>query len=370
MTTFQTLGIAALAIGLTACSDTPPASLESIIAAEVSELRAQTEIEVVSVAFVEGGDITTYHFGALAEGGAPNDQTLYDMGSLTKTHTGLVLAQAVSDELIGLDDPIARYLPGIDPDVFQRDGVAVTVRHLATHVSGMPTDLACGEPELAPQARLDCFMAHDRADLMARLANLELLATPGAEYRYSNPGIRVLGAVLEDLYDAPFDALVRRIVFARTGQIDTHVTLSPEDRARWRIGSHENGLPVPDASDYVNPAGGLKASTPDMGRYLAFYVSSGDPLADRAMALLAGDSDGLGRAYVWNTFQLDTEGQLYHGGGTFGTSAWASVYPREALAIFLVTPYVSSTAQAELNEAANRIIARYRQLRDGEQSAP
>jgi CubicO group peptidase (beta-lactamase class C family) len=213
-------------------------------------------------------------------------------------------------------------------------------------------------------------MAHDRADLLTRLSDLELLATPGAEYRYSNSGIRVLGAVLEDLYGAPFDALIRRVVFTRTGQVDTHVTLSPEDRSRWQIGSHENGLPVPDGSDYVNPAGGLIASTPDMGRYLAFYVSSGDPLADRAMALLAGDSDGLGRAYVWNTFQLDTEGQLYHGGGTFGTSAWASLYPRESLAIFLVTPYVSSSAQSELNAAANRIIARYRQLRDREQSAP
>ncbi len=85
-------------------------------------------------------------------------------------------------------------------------------------------------------------------------------------------------------------------------------------------------------------------------------------LAERALTLLAGERDGLGRAFIWNTFQLDTEGQYYHGGGTFGTSSWVSLYKRKKLAVFLVTPYVSASMQEELNDVSNRIIKRSRQI--------
>ena len=88
---------------------------------------------------------------------------------------------------------------------------------------------------------------------------------------------------------------------------------------------------------------------------------SDNEIAEKALTLLAGDEDGLGRAYIWNTFRLASEGQYYHGGGTFGTSAWISIYPRERLGIFLVTPYVSETAQEQLNITASTIIEKYRQ---------
>tara|TARA_Y100001968_G_scaffold327093_1_gene371456 strand:+ start:1292 stop:1591 length:300 start_codon:yes stop_codon:yes gene_type:complete len=98
-----------------------------------------------------------------------------------------------------------------------------------------------------------------------------------------------------------------------------------------------------------------------MGRYLSYYLNSDNEIAEKALTLLAGDEDGLGRAYIWNTFRLDSEGQYYHGGGTFGTSAWISIYPKEGLGIFLVTPYSSETAQEQLNITANTIIEKYRQ---------
>jgi len=357
--------IAALCLIVAACSpagDEEAETLASIVADEVTAVMEAQGFASVSAVLVTGDTHHIAHFGVLSDGRAPDNATLYDIGSITKTHTGLILAQAVGDGLIGLDDPVSDYLPGVQAAVFEREGVAATIRHLATHVSGMPQDLACAAPDMPPQARLDCFMAHDEADLRARLTDMALLDTPGSQYRYSNPGIRLLGYILEDVYDAPFEVLLERLVFARTGQVETLFSLNAEQYARWQIGSHENGLPVPDASGYFNPAGGLKSTAPDIARYLAFYLDDENALASRALTLLVGQSAGLGRAYVWNSFQLDTEGQYYHSGGTFGTSAWSSIYPRENLGIFLVTPYVSATAQGDLNGAANRIIARVRTL--------
>jgi hypothetical protein len=98
----------------------------------------------------------------------------------------------------------------------------------------------------------------------------------------------------------------------------------------------------------------------DMGRYISFYLKSDNKLVRKTLTLLAGELNGLGRAYIWNTFRLDSEGQYYHGGGTFGTSAWISIYPEEKLGIFLVTPYASESTQGKLNESSNKIIEIYR----------
>ena len=112
-----------------------------IINEEVGKLISNANISAVSVAFVTEGVVSTYHYGDFSDGSSPSDNTLYDIGSITKTHVGLILAQAVSDGLIDLDAPISRYLDRVNKDALQYQGVEITVRHLATHISGLPTDL-------------------------------------------------------------------------------------------------------------------------------------------------------------------------------------------------------------------------------------
>lgn len=331
-----------------------------VIDEEVAKLISMSKISAVSVAFVTDGVVSTYHYGEFSDGSIPSEDTIYDIGSITKTHVGLILAQAVSEGLIELDAPISRYL-NITKGTLQYQGEEITVRHLATHVSGLPTDLSCDGVNLLPDERLKCFIANNDENLLKVLSGYALQEKPGSKYRYSNSGVRIIGIILEELYNTPIEQLLQRFVFKSTGQIETYAHFSESERARWRRGINENGLPTPDASDYFNAAGGLKSTVPDMGRYLSYYLNSENKIAKKALTLLAGDEDGLGRAYIWNTFRLDSEGQYYHGGGTFGTSAWISIYPKERLGIFLVTPYASETTQEQLNIAANKIIEKYRQ---------
>jgi CubicO group peptidase (beta-lactamase class C family) len=330
-----------------------------IINEEVAKLISNSKISAVSLAFVTEGVMSTYHYGEFYDGSNPSDNTIFDIGSITKTHVGLILAQAVTDGLIELDAPISRYLNTINKEALQYQGAEITVRHLATHMSGLPTDLSCNESNLFPDERLKCFIANNDENLVKILNGYKLQEKPGSKYRYSNSGIRIIGIILEVLYNAPIEQLLQRFVFKSTGQRETFAHFSENEHARWRRGINENGFPTPDASDYFNAAGGLKSTVPDMGRYLTYYLNN-NKIAKKALTLLAGDENGLGRAYIWNTFRLDSEGQYYQGGGTFGTSAWVSIYPRERLAIFLVTPYVSETTQEQLNITANKIIEKYR----------
>ncbi|MFN7111542.1 MAG: serine hydrolase domain-containing protein [Brevundimonas sp.] len=321
------------------------AAIMAAVTPQVTLLMADPRYQSVSGAVVYAGRVHTFHYGLSPSGSAPDDQTLYEIGSLTKTVTGLLLAQAVLEGRVELDVPVARYLPEIDPSRLGRNGKSITLRHLATHMSGLPMLLACEDQDL-PTARLACLAGHDDQDFIARLARVELQSDPGETYLYSNAGARLVGLILESVYGAPYPDLVRRFLLARDGRMDIRCGYAVETKTRLAV--RENVAASCDG------AGGLVASTADMGRYLALYLDDGDPIAAQATTPLFQDGQ-FGRAYFWNTYRPETEGQLYHGGGTFNTSSWISIYPRQGLGVFLVTPNVVEGAQGALNERANAI---------------
>ncbi|MFC5373236.1 serine hydrolase domain-containing protein [Brevundimonas faecalis] len=325
----------------------------SAVEPEVERLMTDPGYRAVSGVVYFRGRAQTFHFGVLPSGHRPDDRTLYEVASITKTYTGLLLAQAVRDGKVELDVPVSAYLPEIDPARLARDGQDVTLRHLATHTSGLPVFLTCDEGDMPDPARIACLEAHDDRDFLTRLARADLLSEPGRTYLYSSVGSRLIGLVLERRYGASYEDLLQRFVFARTGETDVHCRIGPQDQAR---------LATPEGiGPGCNGGSGLIASTADIARYLAFYLSGGNDLVVQATTPLVQQGQW-GRAYQWNTYRPDTEGMLYHGGGAFNTSSWVSIYPREGMGVFLTTPHVASDAQEELNERANAIVARLRRL--------
>jgi CubicO group peptidase (beta-lactamase class C family) len=329
------------------------AAIMAAVAPEVTRLMADARYQSVSGAVVYQGRVRTFHYGRLPSGRIPDDRTLYEIGSLTKTFTGLLLAKAVRDGSVQLDSPIASYLPEIDPSRLGRNGKAITLRHLATHMSGLPMLLAC-EDKTAPTARLACLAAYDDQDFLRGLSTVELRSDPGETYLYSNAGARLIGLILDRLYDAPYPDLVGRFLLARDGAMVVRCGDAVKDRTRLAV--------LENIAESCDGAGGLVASTADMGRYLALFLGRpghGDPIAAKSTTSLFQEGD-FGRAYFWNTYRPETEGQLYHGGGTFNTSSWISLYPRQGLGVYLVTPNVAEGAQGALNERANAIADRIR----------
>lgn len=326
------------------------AAIMRAVAPEMTRLMADPRYQSVSGAVVYAGQVHTFHYGRLSSGSAPDDQTLYEIGSLTKTITGLLLAKAVREGKVELDVPIARYLPEIEASRLERNGKSITLRHLATHMSGLPMLLAC-EDQVASRARLGCLAAHDDRDFMSRLGRFELRSDPGETYLYSNAGARLVGLILTRIYGAPYPDLVRRLLHSSAGAIDIECMSALDETAHLAVRE--------DVAESCDGAGGLVASSVDLGRYLALYLGEGDKIAAQATRPLFQDGD-FGRTYFWNTYKPETEGQLYHGGGTFNTSSWISLYPRQGLGVFLVTPNVVEGAQGVLNERANAIADRIR----------
>ncbi len=97
------------------------------------------EINSVSIGLYKDGKTYTRHFGELikGKGNLPNDNSVYEIASVTKTMTGYLVAKAVLEGKIKLEDDIRMYLNG-DFDNLEYDNQAITLQHLLTHTSGLP----------------------------------------------------------------------------------------------------------------------------------------------------------------------------------------------------------------------------------------
>lgn len=226
----------------------------------------------------------------------PADQTdsLFEVGSVTKTMTATVLAALVTDGVLGLDDPIGTWL-----DAGPNDGI--TVGQLARHTSGLP--------RLAPNHFDVCA---DRDDPYASFGEEEAGAglrsatrTEVGTAHYSNFGYQLLGLVLCRASGTDFDALLRERLWAPLGMTAARVT----GTKGAQVQGYRGNKPVSGWHPLLHGPGGVEASAADMATYLRAVVAPPDGPAGDAIRFAI--EHGLG----WVTAP---DGAIWHNGGTGG----------------------------------------------------
>ncbi len=248
--------------------------------------------------------------------GQPVDsRTLYEIGSITKVFTGIMLGQAVSSGSMKLDDPIQKYLPaGVEAPSY--DDVQITLVDLATHRSGLPRDLD----------------SDGIADMYAWLNSLQLSRLPGSEYSYSNAGFALLGDMLARQANTDYGTLEYQSVSQPLGLPDTTEGLNADQQDRLAQGYTYDGSPAdyfPQAGA-MSGAGYLHSTLADMTRFLvenmqldASPLGSAVGMAQGLQA--AGSNPGTGVGLGWEIDQLGTTGErLYKGGATRAFTSYIS----------------------------------------------
>jgi CubicO group peptidase (beta-lactamase class C family) len=222
------------------------------------------------------------HFTGLgladAEAGRPIERdTVFRIGSISKTMTAIAVMQLVEEGAFGLDDAVN--------DLGSRARVEapapVTVRHLLTHTSGLGelrrfSDLKL--PAVGLGAKLDA-PPPALGDYYAK--PLKTRVTPGAKWAYANHGFALLGLIVEDLRGRPFPEVMRERVFAPLGMERTDFERTPRVAERLAVGyrpARRGFKPVKDLEIAVGPAGSCYSTTEDMARYVAALASGGGPL--------------------------------------------------------------------------------------------
>ena len=212
---------------------------------------------------VDGDKAGIASLGALGDGLAPDGDTLYEIGSITKTFTGLLLAQAVLAGRLSLDLPVEELLP--DFKLPSRGGRKITLDALADHTSGLPRV----PPDLWPEDAENPYADYDAAMLRAFLASYELPRDPGAREEYSNLGFGLLGYALARAANRPYPELVEQEIFRPLGMTMSVATFASVGNRRIASGHDVSGRVARNWDmDALAGAGSILSCANDMLRYL------------------------------------------------------------------------------------------------------
>jgi CubicO group peptidase (beta-lactamase class C family) len=240
--------------------------------------------------------------------------TAFEVGSISKTITAALLADLIRQGKASMDAPLATYLPPGTPVPAFR-GQPILLRHVVTHYSGLPAQAS----RMAPSDPSDPYATLDVARLLGSLEDVTLKEPPGTSFEYSTFGYMLLSHIVAQLAGQDFEKQAKQVLFEPFGMRGAYLS-TPPDGVRKAMG-HVEGRPVREWTFPVNFAGtgGVRATLPDMVRYLQAQMGLLDTPAAPALAMtqqpLGGEPE-IGMA--WFVTRLGNRVLLNHDGGTGG----------------------------------------------------
>jgi len=324
--------IAARIIGLVFlfCVFTVRSSAEEFTNAIQAFLRQRVEVEKRDVGIVVG--IVDEHGSRVVSCGEMdngtdqqvNGDTLFDIASITKPFTGLLLQDMVERGEMKLDDPVQKYLPA-SVRMPTRNGKQITLLHLVTHTSGLPHIAE----NLNPKRPDNIFADYTIEDLNTFLSNYQLTSDPGAKFQYSSLGMGLLGHVIALKAGSDYETLVVERICRPLKMGSTRITLTPELKSRFATGHNQFGEAVL-SWDRATQLGGsaLRSTANDMLKFLSANLgltpSSLTPLMQRTHTLRLDQTLGVDLGLAWIITRWPQEREIiWHAGGAPGYVTFA-----------------------------------------------
>jgi serine-type D-Ala-D-Ala carboxypeptidase/endopeptidase len=315
----------------------PNAEIEKLLAERLGADQDHYGI-VAGVVDAEGRRLVSAGRRTHGDAQALDGSTLFEIGSITKVFTSLLLADAVVNQRVSLDDPVAKYLP---PTVRmpERGSRPITLLDLATHSSGLPRL----PNNLDPRDDNNPYADYGIEQLYAFLSTVELTRDPGAQYEYSNLGAGLLGHALARESNGDYASLVRARITAPLGMSSTAIALSPELQARL-VPGHDEELAVTSNWDLptLAGAGALRSSADDMLTFLAAAIGLEETPLAPAFALSTRsqrptETPDTTIALGWHITKSHGKDIVWHNGGTGGYRSFIGFDPKARAGVVVLT---------------------------------
>lgn len=319
------LGLATLAtISCSRSKSIANRSKEDIVEHFASDFLDDERIHSVSIALYSNGKESTFHFGEQnpKKNNPPTDSTLYELASVTKTFTGTMVAKAVLDGKIALDDDIRAHLPQKYSNL-EYNAEKITIRNIVTHTSGFPNFPPAGESKTA---------------FWNGLYQVEISYKPGTKFRYSNTAPEVAAYILEKAYGIPYQELIETYILKPNNMTNTSFALNRREKSLLIQGY--NGKKEPQ-KHYQNSLwggiAGIHSNTTDLIKYIKYHLNDSMPEIEESHKSFFSTQHGFAIGYFWNIVETESEVYYRHHGGIWGMQNWIMVFPKSDIGIAVLS---------------------------------
>ncbi len=325
-----------------------------------------SKIKSVSIGVFKDGKAYTRHYGELqkGQGNTPNNQTIYEVGSVTKTMTGYLAARAVLEGKFSLQDDIRNYLKNDYPNL-EFNNTPITIKHLLTHTSGLPMFLPMQMNGVfeqlsptVPNQYYELEKNYNKSQFLEDLSAVTLVVQPGTNYLYSNAGAELIGYILETVYAKSIDVLLQESFLDRYNMNATGIVLSDELQERLTQGywMSNNTLSPNQLNTLWATGSGAKMTMNDMMQYVKLQLDPDNPIVSESNNVLYEQGKLLKVAYFWRVWN-DKYGTSYnHHGGTSGMQNWLFIFPKYNMGISIMTNQSGPKTPNKLNKTIKKIL--------------
>jgi CubicO group peptidase (beta-lactamase class C family) len=324
--------------------DSAPASRPAPewIARTVASLTGKGQDFALVVGTLRDGKPETFGFGQVspAQERTPDGDTVFEIGSITKAFTGVLLAEMVGRGEVALDTPVLDLLPATArPE--GKHASALQLGHLANHTSALPRLPA----NLRPKEPRDPYADYGEAALFEFVESWRPAAAPGEKSEYSNLGVGLLGHLLARKAGKSYEALLRERVLGPLGLGDTAITLDAGMKARMAQGHDAAGRPLPAWNfDALAAAGALRSTARDLLRLAGVCLAAPQGRLGEALVLSqqcrhqdpGSDARCIGLCWHRDEFGGKRFALVWHNGGTGGCHSFLGILPERRLAVVLL----------------------------------
>jgi serine-type D-Ala-D-Ala carboxypeptidase/endopeptidase len=276
-----------------------------------------------------------------------NGDTVFEIGSVGKVFTALLLADMVQKGEVALGDPVAKYLPAT-VKIPERNGRSITLLDLVTHTSGLPF-----MPDEVPVSDESAARKYGARQLYQFLARYKLQRDPGTEWDYSNIGYWLLGQALASRAGIDYQSLLRTRVIAQLKLNSTAFPLPLSAKLKAKLAVGHNAILQPAVDFYstsiysaVGPeAGGLVSTVNDLLTLLSVAMGyQRSPLASGMAAMLRTrrPMGGSEQALGWVVTGKGQDQLITHEGSTWGYASYVAWDPRSRVGIVVLSNQLAS----------------------------
>lgn len=341
-------------------------SIEQSMDRNADSLLSKKEFNALSIGVYKNGKTFTKHYGELdqGKGNTPNDSTIYEIASLTKTFTGTLLAKAELDGKIDLNEDIRQYLKGDYPNL-EYKGKPVTIKDLATHTSRLPRELPNSDDLWANPNDSLPYRLNARAEGYTKemfhkdLKGSKLDTLPGFKYAYSNVGPELIAQILENVYNKSYNKLLQEVIFNKANMNSTTFHLQADQKKRFANGYNDKGELAPNFVVALSGAdGGLKSTMSDLMSYMKFHFNEDNPIVKQSHQMMEYDNGrNFREGYFWQIRTNDELGTYYFcHGGAYGTQNYFFLIPDYDLGISVITNQSGPNTSNDLINVVNGLI--------------